>query len=102
VNYKEVLLFFVLLVLLQAVPAAAVEFPGRSLPEYKGLQTIEIDELHKGLQNGKVAVVDVRSKLEFDTIHIKDALHAAVAGKGFVDELKDIAGRQPGKKIAFY
>jgi rhodanese-related sulfurtransferase len=96
------MLFIVLLLMLQAAHVDAAEFPGRSLPEYKGLKTIEIDELHQGLQNGKVSVVDVRSKLEFDTIHIKDALHAAVTGKEFTDTMKEISIKAPGKKIAFY
>ena len=98
----RLLILILLPAVLQVVSAAATEFPGRERPEYKNLKTIDIGELHSDLQENRIIVVDVRSKLEFDTIHIRNAVHDAVADKGFADNLKDIISRASAKKIAFY
>ena len=82
--------------------AAAVDFPGRQEAKYSQLKTIEIDALHKDYLDHKAIIIDVRSTLEFDTIHVKDSKHLSLSDKGFGDKLKDIAVSGQGKKIAFY
>ena len=101
---KQITATFILLSVLFALagPVAAVEFPGRQEEKYKALKTIEIDELRKNFLEHNVVIIDVRSKLEYDTIHIKDALHLPLSGKSFSDELLNIAADKQGKKIAFY
>ena len=94
----------VVLVLLTGfvVAAQAVEFPGRQQEKYKNLRWIDIDQLHKEFVNKTVTLVDVRSKLEYETIHTQDAVHIPVAESGFEDSLKEFVRSNPGKKTAFY
>ena len=93
---------FLLLFLMISTAFAAVEFPGRHEAKYKNVQCIEIDDLYKEYTNNNITLVDVRSQLEFDTIHPKGALHIPVAEKGFEEKLKTLSSDVPGKKIAFY
>ncbi len=93
----------VLLLLIQAVSAAAVDFPGRRNPKYKDVQCIEINQLYQDYLNGNVNIVDVRSKLEYETIHPVGAVHIPVAAASFESELKKfVHGSGTDKKIAFY
>ncbi len=82
--------------------AAALDFPGRHETKYSRLKTIDINTLHKDYLDHKAIIIDVRSTLEFDTIHVKDSKHLSLSDKRFRDKLKDIATSGPGKKIAFY
>jgi predicted sulfurtransferase len=95
------LAFFLLFVSL-ATSFAAVDFPGRHEEKYKNVQCIEIDDLHKEYTNNNITLVDVRSQLEFDTIHPKGAVHIPVAEKGFAEKIQTLSRNVPGKKIAFY
>jgi len=85
-----------------AVPAVAVDFPAREKAKYKKMKWIEIDDLYQDYLDNKVTIVDVRSRLEFETIHTKDAVHIPVAERDFESELKKIIRKSPGKKTAFY
>ncbi len=86
-----------------ALPAAhAVEFPGRQKAKYKKVQPIEIEALYKDYVEKKVNIIDVRSKLEYDTIHIDSALNIPVTKRNFESELKKVIASTPGKKTAFY
>ena len=82
--------------------AGAVDFPGRQKEKYKDMHWSEIEELHQEYLDSKVAIIDVRSKLEYETIHINGALHIPLAGQGFDGKLKKFIKTTPGKKIAFY
>lgn len=84
------------------LPAVAVDFPARKKPKYKNVKPIEIQQLHKDYLENKVTVVDVRSKLEYETIHIKDAFHISVADQSFERELEKLIGATPETKTAFY
>ncbi len=85
-----------------AAPATAVDFPAREKDKYKKMKWVEIDDLYQDYLDNKVNIVDVRSKLEFETIHTKDAVHIPVAGRSFEGELKKLIRKSPGKKTAFY
>ncbi len=85
-----------------AVPATAVDFPAREKAKYKNMKWVEIDDLYQDYLDNKVNIVDVRSKLEFETIHTKDAFHIPVAERSFEGELKKLIRKSPGKKTAFY
>jgi predicted sulfurtransferase len=87
---------------LYVLPAAAVEFPGRQKTKYKSVQPIEIEELYQDYVDNKVNIIDVRSKLEYDTIHIDSALHIPVTKRSFESELRKVVAGAPGKKTAFY
>ncbi len=99
---KQLWFILLLLTVAQVVPVFAVEFPGREKDKYRNLQWIEIEQLQQDYINGNVTIVDVRSSLEYDTIHIKGAVHLPVADKGFIQALADIVRKNPGKKTAFY
>lgn len=95
--------FAVLFVILMLTSTAmGIEYPGRKEPKYQGVPYIEIDELYQDYLAGNVIIVDVRSRLEYDTIHTDGAIHIPIGSQAFESELKKLAGANPGKKISFY
>jgi rhodanese-related sulfurtransferase len=81
-----------------ATAEAAASFPLRS--EYPTAKPISTAELASQLDG--YLVVDVRSKLEFDVIHINGAVHIPVADESFVSRAKAITARESGKTAVFY
>lgn len=82
--------------------AMGADFPGRSKEKYKSVPFIEIQSLHKDYKGDQVIIVDVRSDLEYNTIHVDGALHIPVSSGNFKNRVKKLALKHPGKKIAFY
>lgn len=80
----------------------AVDFPARSNPKYVHVPPVEIETLYNDYISRRVVIVDVRSKIEYDTIHIDGALHIPLSSALFESKVKRIARENPGKKIAFY
>ncbi|MCW8336749.1 rhodanese-like domain-containing protein, partial [Vibrio paucivorans] len=74
----------------------ASEFPYRS--EYPDVKTIELSELHATMT--EVDIVDVRSKLEFDVLHVKGAKHITLSNKGFENKVKKLSSNS--KVVVFY
>jgi predicted sulfurtransferase len=89
-------------VLIMAATAMAVDYPGREHPKYQDVPYIEIDELYQDYLTGSAVIVDVRSKLEYDTIHVDGAVHIPVGSHAFEAEVRKLAEANPGKKIGFY
>ncbi len=89
-----------LVLMLAAVGHASEKYPYRA--DYQGVVTIETDELHLEWSADKCVVIDVRSQLEFDVIHVQNAVHAAISKQTFIDEVGQIAAANPGKSLAFY
>ncbi len=81
----------------EANTAGEQSFPGRSV--YSHVSYIGVDELFRDRDN--VVIVDVRSKLEHQTLRIKGALHIPVASAGFVSKLRELR-QKTSKSIAFY
>ena len=81
----------------EADTAGEQSFPGRSV--YSHVPYIGVDELFRDRDN--VVIVDVRSKLEHQTLRIKGALHIPVASAGFVSKLRELR-QKTSKSIAFY
>ncbi len=98
-NFK-LLAFFLFFVLIGTSAVSAMEFPGRK--KYPGVPFISLEDLHKGFAQQRVVIVDVRSKMEFDTIHIKNAKHIPLNSKDFISKIKALRAANPAKKIAFY
>ncbi len=96
--------FFALLVVIVMLSftTMAVEYPGRQEPKYHHVSYIEIDDLYQEYLAGNVIIVDVRSQLEYETIHIDGALHIPVGSQAFEPKVKKLAAANPGKKISFY
>ena len=80
--------------------AAASDFPYRK--DYPGIPTIDSYDLFASYKSGNVVIVDVRSKIEYEVIHPDGAVHIPISKKGFVNNVKALIAKNPGKKIAFY
>jgi rhodanese-related sulfurtransferase len=81
-----------------AQPAfAAGEFPHRD--QFKEVRVVERETLYRDLDNS--IVVDVRSKYEYNTMHIKGAAHIPLTSLKFVDEVKKLRAAST-KPIVFY
>jgi len=72
-------------------------FPGRA--EYKEIPYIELEDLYSKINN--MVVVDVRSKLEFETLRIKTATNIPVADDNFEAEIIKLRSTTD-KPIVFY
>lgn len=90
----------VLMLILVPSFTMAEDFPYRK--DYPNVPAIELADLKIGYDTGVFIIVDVRSKLEFDTIHIKDAIHIPIADILFEERMITLAKENPGKKIASY
>ncbi|MCP4403350.1 MAG: hypothetical protein GY801_39340 [bacterium] len=88
--------------LLLAATAVAIEYPGREEPKYQSVPYIEIDELYQNYLDGSIVIVDVRSELEYNAIHVDGAVHIPVGSHVFAAGIKKLAQANPGKKISFY
>lgn len=79
------------------VSAAAEPFPHRA--KFKEVQIMEIDNLQRQLN--QLIVIDVRSKYEYDTMHIKGAKHVPLTSKTFEADVRKLraGGDTP---IVFY
>lgn len=94
------LVFFCLMASFVATGANAAssdEFPMRV--RYPDVDIITTADLVKQYDN--VVIVDVRTKYEFDTLHIKDAIHLPL-GTGFGDKVAALRARSGDKRIVFY
>ncbi len=78
----------------------ATDFPYRK--DYPNVAIVELADLKAGYDDGIFIIVDVRSALEFDTIHPKGAFHVSLSSKGFESNLQALASQYPNKKIAVY
>jgi rhodanese-related sulfurtransferase len=85
--------------LLVGLAAAAEEgFPLREkFPKVKYMTT---EALHRDYQS--VIIVDVRSKIEFDVIHINKAVYLPVTTAMFVKDLAKVRDKNGSAPIAFY
>jgi len=73
------------------------KFPGRDL--YPEAATFELDEVFQKI--GKIALVDVRSQYEFDTLRIKGATNLSITDKEFDEKLRTLRGSTENP-IVFY
>ena len=80
--------------------AIAADFPYRK--NYPKMTPISSEDLFKEYKSGNSLIVDVRTKIEFDVIHIKGAFLEPVTHVTFAKNIERLAQKHPGKKIAFY
>jgi rhodanese-related sulfurtransferase len=78
----------------------AEEFPYRK--DFPKVSYISTQELKAKYDKNEAVIVDVRSKIEFDVIHVKKSLHIPMAYATFVEEIGKLIKENPGKIIAFY
>lgn len=79
---------------------AAEDFPYRE--KYPEIRVIELNDLKSGYDSGEFIVIDVRSKTEFDIIHMKKAINLPYADAKFTQKLRSIVRKKLNKKIAVY
>ncbi len=88
-----------ILVLVWPYPAAsATDFPLRE--KYPDVETISTQELAAGFAS--FTIVDVRSVLEFDVIHIAGAINNPVARSTFAGHLEEISNGDRSHAWVFY
>jgi rhodanese-related sulfurtransferase len=80
------------------VRSAEEGYPHRA--EFPGVTYISTEDLAAEYDN--VVIVDVRSKMEFDVVHILKALHLPVMETTFGNSLEGIRGKTSPQKIVFY
>ena len=80
-----------------AVAATKAEFPHRA--RFKDVTTVEIGNLKRRLNN--VVVVDVRSKYEFETLHIKGAINIPLSSIDFGKRIKALSAKSNGKIVMY-
>lgn len=86
-----------MLLLISGLLQADEGFPGRKL--YPSVQTIELDQLRDQLD--KLTVIDVRSRFEYDTLHIAGAHHIALSDRDFAGRVASLEA-ETGKPLVFY
>lgn len=78
----------------------AADFPYRD--KYPEVKIVNLEELKAGYDKGDFLIIDVRSKAEFDAIHIKRAVNLPYAEVKFTSQLRTLSTRNATKKIAVY
>jgi rhodanese-related sulfurtransferase len=94
-SYSWVLSLFVMLFVV--LPAQAEDFPGRAL--FPAVNVIELEDLYNRFQ--QFTIVDVRSRYEYDTLHIKGARHLPLSSPDFGQDIAQLR-KQEGKPIVVY
>ena len=74
----------------------ADDFPGRKT--YPRVKVYETEQLNQNYD--AVEIIDVRSSLEFDTLHINKALHIPLNSRKFIAQVKELQGS--GLPLVFY
>lgn len=91
---------FVLLLTLLTISVFAEKFPYRS--KYPSAKTIETSLLKDLYDQKEVVIIDVRSEIEYEVIHPKEALHIPMSKLTFVSEIQKLKTKNPEKKFVFY
>ena len=99
VVFISLILVMLPLTVLAAKKSSGEEFPGRTHKKYKNVPYIELEDLKKQLDD--VIVVDARSRFEFETLKIKNAVNIPVALKTFQDEVVKLRAKSD-KALVFY
>jgi rhodanese-related sulfurtransferase len=94
----RLLIFCLTSILLISHAFAEEEFPLRK--KFPSLQTITTEALEK--EFGRVIIVDVRAKFEYDVLHIKDAIHAPMSNTDFLSRLEKVRDKDGPAKLVFY
>ncbi|QWV99463.1 hypothetical protein KP005_09365 [Geomonas nitrogeniifigens] len=97
-NVLVMLMGLICLMLAAGASLAAEGYPLRA--KYPKLKYISTEELKK--EYGRAVIVDVRSKLEFDVIHIAKAVNIPVAQKTFDRDIKELRSKNESGPMVFY
>ncbi len=78
--------------------ATGAGFPLRE--KYPDVKPITIEDLNANYDS--TIIIDVRSKEEYDVIHVKKAQHVQVTKGSFLTDLEKVRGKSDSTNIAFY
>ena len=93
---KYLILLLSALLTLSTAHAQDAGYPGRET--YPTVNTYDTEQLAQSFND--VIIVDVRSRYEFDTLHINNALNIPLEGQDFVRQIKELEAQT--KPIVFY
>ena len=97
-NVRIVFTYIMLLFICSAAVNANDNFPNRKLyPGLKYVELIKFQEIYP-----EVIVVDVRSKYEYDTLHIKGAVNYSRAELDFIQKMEKLRADNKGKTLVLY
>ncbi len=85
--------------LLLAGPSAAEDFPLRDKYASVGVPPVETEELAASLD--AMTVVDARSRYEYETLHIREAVSIPLASRDFNESVRELA-EKAGQPLVFY
>jgi rhodanese-related sulfurtransferase len=89
-----------LIIFLLSSTCFAEDFPYRK--NYPDVPIIELGDARSSYEKGEAIFVDARTKMEFDTIHTKGAIHIDFGNQNFLSDLLQIGKDNPGGKIIVY
>jgi rhodanese-related sulfurtransferase len=92
------LIALLLFSILCALPAAAEEYPLRA--KFPTVKPIGSETLAAAYE--RAVIVDVRSRMEYDVVHINKAVHLPVDIPTFLADLRKLRAPQGSEPIAFY
>lgn len=98
-NWLRLLIISLIFTLASSV-CFAEDFPYRK--SYPDVPIIELGEARISYEKGDVIFVDTRTKMEFDTIHTKEAIHIDFGKQDFLSKLLQLGEDNPGRKIIVY
>ena len=79
-------------------PAAANPFPHRT--SFPDVPIVSTADLASGFD--RMVTVDVRTRYEYETLRVKDAVNIPVTDKNFVERTKALRAQHAGKPLVFY
>ena len=94
---SKILLMVFAILFTSSYVKANEEFPGRK--KYPRVKIYDIKQLHTEMS--KVVIVDARSKLEFETLRIENAINIPVSAKTFEKQITELRSKTK-KPIVFY
>lgn len=83
--------------------AETAELEGEAYPHreaFADVNVISTDDLRK--QYDQVLVVDVRSKFEYDVVHIANAVNVPLSHEGFLAEIEKVRAKDDPRALVFY
>lgn len=92
------LLITLIFVMSAGTAIAGDEFPLRE--KYPDVKPITLDALNAAYDD--TLIIDVRSKMEYDVIHVKKAVNVQVTKSSFLKDLEKVRAKKDTTDIAFY
>jgi len=99
-NNISILILLIIMLSTYINISIANDFPYRQ--KYGDVIPIETQELFMKYNRGDVVIIDVRSNIEYNVIHIIKSINIEFSNINFISKIKKISSDNPGKIIVFY